>query len=146
MAGINLAWRWLPGVIVFVLMPGCAAPKEPLVPVTGTINVKNQLLSNGVVIFHPDAEKGNRDKREPQATISGDDPGKYRLTTDNQDGAPAGWYKVTVNALKPATSSLRPPEWLASQRYADEKTSGLSVEVRKDAPPGTYDFNLDPPK
>jgi hypothetical protein len=136
----------LPAVISLVFLPGCSPPKEALIPVTGTITVRNQLLSAGTVVFRPDREKGNKETREPRATIAADQPGVYRLTTDNQDGAPAGWYKVTVNAIKPATSSVRPPEWLASQRYADETTSELSVEVTKGALAGAYDFKLDPPR
>ena len=127
-----------------VLAAGCSGPKESLVPVAGTVTVNKKLLASGTVVFHPDADKGNRDKREPRATIEADAPGAYRLMTDKQDGAPPGWYRVTIHALH-ATSSVRPPEWLADPKYAEEKTSGLTVEVRKDAPPGTYDFDLKPP-
>jgi hypothetical protein len=130
--------------VVFVL--GCPSPKDPLIPVSGTITVRKQPLSSGTVVFHPDPTKGNIDKREPRATIAGEFPGLYKLTTDNQEGAPTGWYKVTVHALKPVTSSMRPPEWLADQKYADEKTSGHSVQVVKDPAASAFDFDLDPPK
>jgi hypothetical protein len=151
MAGIAFAGRRLPGglallvVMGLVFLAGCSGPSEVLVPVTGTITVKKQPLANGTVVFHPDPEKGNKEKREPRATITSDRPGVCQLTTDNREGAPAGWYKVTVHALEPAASSLRPPQWLAHPRYADVKTSGLSVEVRKDAPGTAYDFDLEPP-
>jgi hypothetical protein len=125
---------------------GCPAQKEALVPVTGTITVKKQPLAHGTVVFRPDLQKGNKDKREPRATIASELPGVYRLTTDGQEGAPSGWYTVTVYSLKPAMSNASPPVWLAAQRYTDEKTSGLSVEVVKEAPLGTYDFDLDPPR
>jgi hypothetical protein len=131
-------------VLVFVV--GCPSPKEALIPVSGMITVRKQPLSGGTVVFHPDPTKGNVDKREPRATIADDSPGLYKLTTDNQDGAPSGWYKVTVHALKPATSSVRPPEWVADQKYADEKTSGLSVQVVNAHPARAFDFDLDPPK
>jgi hypothetical protein len=138
--------RSLAVALALVWLPGCAPPKETLIPVTGTITVKKQLLSAGTVVFHPDPEKGNKGTREPRATIAADRPGEYRLTTGDQEGAPAGWYKVTVNAIKPGGTSLRPPEWLADPRYADERTSGLSVEVVKDARAGAYDFELESPK
>jgi hypothetical protein len=127
--------------LALLLIAGCSRP-EPLIPVTGTLTVRKQPLAAGTIVFHPDRDKGNNDKREPRATI-GEVPGVYQLTTDNKEGAPAGWYKVTVHALK-STSSARPSEWLADQRYADEKTSGLAAEV-KEGPAASYDFDLDPP-
>jgi hypothetical protein len=130
--------------LVFVV--GCPSPKEALIPVSGMVTVRKQPLSSGTVVFHPDPTEGNIDKREPRATIAGEFPGLYKLTTDNQAGAPLGWYKVTVHALKPVTSSERPPEWLADQKYADEKTSGHSVQVVKDPAASAFDFDLDPPK
>ena len=146
MTGISRALMGsLIGVCAPVFVAGCGSPKEELIPVAGTITVKKKPLANGTVVFHPDRSKGNMDTREPRATIAGDLPGVYRLRTDNQDGAPGGWYRVAVFALKPATGSQRPPEWLADQKYADEKTSGLSVEVVKDAPARAFDFDLDPP-
>jgi hypothetical protein len=152
MAGIDFAnsrtqcGRALLVAFALVFVVGCPSPKEALIPVSGMITVRKQPLPSGTVVFHPDPTKGNLDKREPRATIAGEFPGLYKLTTDNQDGAPTGWYKVTVHALKPVTSSERPPEWLADQKYAGEKTSGLSVQVVKAAPARAFDFDLDPPK
>jgi hypothetical protein len=152
MAGIDFAnprtqcGRALLVASALVFVFGCPSPKEPLIPVSGTITVRKQPLSSGTLVFHPDSTKGNMDKREPRATIAGEFPGLYKLTTDNQDGAPTGWYKVTVHALKAVTSSERPPEWLADQKYADEKTSGLSVQVVKDPAARAFDFGLEPPK
>ena len=132
--------------LALALLPGCSsASKEALVPVAGTITVNDQLLQHGTVVFHPDVEKGNNDKREPRGVIAAEQPGAYRLTTDNKDGAPPGWYTMTVNAIKPSVG-MRPTEWLADPKYADEKKSGLSVEVVKDAKTGAYDFKLEPPQ
>jgi hypothetical protein len=151
MAGIAFAARRTPGgralrvVMGLMFLAGCSGTSEVLVPVTGTITVKKQPLANGTVVFHPDPDKGNKEKREPRATISSDRPGVYQLTTGNRDGAPAGWYKVTIHALEPDASSVRPPRWLAHPRYADVKTSGLSVEVKQEASGVTWDIDLDPP-
>ncbi len=133
-------------LLFLAVATGCSGPaKEPLYPVAGTITVKGQPLTAGTVVFHPDRDKGNKEKREPRATISSDAPGRYQLSTDNQEGAPAGWYKVTVYAHKPGSGSTSPPEWLVAPKYGDEKTSGLSVEVTKEARSGAYDLKLDPP-
>jgi hypothetical protein len=142
-AGVEL--RALVAACALVFVASCAKPQAPLFAVAGTIAVKKRPLASGTVVFHPDLQKGNTEKREPRAIIASDVPGAYSLRTDNQEGAPAGWYKVTVFALKSATGTVRPPEWLADQKYTDEKTSGLSVEVVQDAKSGAYDFDLAPP-
>jgi hypothetical protein len=114
------------------------------VPVSGTITVNNQPLSAGTVVFHPDAARGNTSRVEARATIDSEKPGIYRLITNDKDGAPLGAYKVTVYAMKVA-GPMRPPEWLAHEKYTDVKTSGLAVEVVLDPKTGAYDFKLEPP-
>jgi hypothetical protein len=98
-------------------------------------------------VFHPDASRGNTSKREPRGMIGKVEPGRYRLTTEDRDGAPPGCYRVTVFALQPVTraNSLQPPEWLADPKYADMQTSGLEAVVRKDPDSTTYDFDLQAP-
>jgi hypothetical protein len=123
---------------------GCAErPAERLVPVSGKVTVNGKALPAGKVIFHPDAQKGNRTQQEPRGTI--DNQGVYRLSTGDRDGAPLGWYRVAVFAMKPGTDDgARPPEWLANQRYTDARTSGLSIEVVENSDSGAYSFQLNP--
>jgi hypothetical protein len=140
-------WWWRAGAGFALLMASCSTGKEECLRVEGLITVNGQPLLSGTIVFHPDASKGNTSKREPRGTIVRGKPGRYRLTTDGQDGAPPGWYQVTVFALQPITreNSQRPPEWLADPKYADLKTSGLAVMVNKDARSGAYDFDLQSP-
>src|ERR1022692_41139 len=107
--------RILSMTLAFVFVAGCAKQPELLLPVEGSITVKKQPLATGTVVFYPDPQKGNKSKQEPRATLAVDQPGRYKLTTDHRDGAPSGWYTVTVYALKPAKSSVTMPEWLADQ-------------------------------
>jgi hypothetical protein len=134
--------RWLAlGVLVALASAGCSrGPK--LVPVKGKLSVKGQPLPAGLVVYLPDAEKGHAGAKELRARS--DQDGAYELSTDGQPGVPPGWYRVTVWAMK-EPNAARPPEWLAHPRYSDPKTSGLTVEVKEGAPPGTYDFDLVPP-
>jgi hypothetical protein len=135
------------GPAVVFLLAGCSSAREEFLPVEGMIRVQGQPLPAGTVVFHPDAASGNTSKQEPRATINEREPGKYRLTTDGHDGAPPGHYQVTVFALAPITreNSQHPPEWLADPRYADVKTSRLTVVVRRDAGADAYDFDLQAP-
>jgi hypothetical protein len=139
-----LAVRLLLSVAVLALLVGLAgcAPAERLVPASGKVTVKNQLLPAGImVVFHPNTQKGNTTSLEPRGQL--DAQGVYRLQSGDREGAPSGWYRVAVFAIKP-TQEMRPPEWLANPRYADPKTSGLEVQVVENPAPGAYDFALRP--
>jgi hypothetical protein len=130
-----------------LLLASCTQNGGEYFPVEGTITVAGEPLLSGTIVFHPDASRGNTSKQEARGTIGQIAPGRYRLTTDGQKGAAPGQYRVTVFAIKPVTreNSQQPPDWLADPKYADVKTSGLTVAVAKDAPIGAYDFQLDLP-
>jgi len=103
----------------------------------------NQTAAFGGVIFIPDTAKGNGTLYQPAGTI--DAEGNYQIFTNNQRGAPPGHYLVSVQSMYGmAISANTPPQSSIPLRYADVKTSGLSVEVRDDAPPGSYDLRLEP--
>jgi hypothetical protein len=124
---------------------GCTGrSSEQLVPVMGKITFNGAPLPAGKVIFHPDAGKGNTSQQEPRGTIGAD--GTYYLKTGNRRGASRGWYKVTVFALKPVgpQEGMKPPEWLAPERYSDPARSELNVEIVDNAPARAYDFDLKP--
>jgi hypothetical protein len=134
----------LAGLMMAAGLAGCGGETDRLEPVRGRITVGGKPLSAGTVVFHPDAGQGNTTREEPRGTINGQ--GVYTLTTGGRAGAPPGWYKVAVFALKPSTreSGMRPPEWLANRRYSDPNTSGLSRRVVANPGPQEYDFDLQP--
>jgi hypothetical protein len=113
-----------------------------LVPVQGQVLFDGQPLTAGSLVFKPNAEKGNASKFEPAATINAD--GTYQLFTAEREGAPLGWYKVSVVAQAPpdeknpyaATKSLIPA------RYAETTSSGLEIEVVDRPAEGAYDLKL----
>lgn len=123
-------------------LSGCGR-EERLVPVSGRVIVNGKPLPLGKVVFQPDADRGNTSRQEPRGSI--DDQGVYRLSTGDREGAPPGWYRVAVFAMKPGTDDgNRPVEWLHNPRYTDARGSGLSVQVVEDPAPGTYDLALKP--
>lgn len=133
-----------PLCLLTLILLGCQAapPPETLVPVRGKVTVKGKPLSQGTIVFRPDRDRGNTSKHEPRATISPE--GTYELESGDELGAPPGWYRVTVNAMK-MEGSTKPPVWLVAQKYSDVKTSGLAAEVKTDASGTSVDFDVSPP-
>jgi hypothetical protein len=100
-------------------------------------------LTTGVVIFRPDATRGNTSLHEPRGQI--DAQGRYLLRTGQKDGAAPGWYKVAIVAAQPSTDPNNPyalPKSLIPTIYNDPETSGLAREVQKKPAPGAYDLQI----
>jgi hypothetical protein len=148
-------------------LAGCGGDNlGKLVSVSGKVTLDGHPLPSVTVTFVPDASKGNKVKARCFAIA--DAEGHYSLQTtpdksDRQrDGAPLGWYKVRVQPGMPtdmgaantklldlknlkntadagksgATGSLVP------DRYKNESTSPLSIEVVESPAAGAYDLNL----
>jgi len=117
-----------------------------LVPVEGKVTLDKKPLTTGSVMFHPDKSKGNESEKYPRAEITSE--GTYRLYTNEEPGAPPGWYKVTVRAYKPADENAdgediySEPEPLVANDYLDAEYTPLKVEVKRDAPDGHYDLEV----
>lgn len=86
--------------------------------VSGTVRLDGKPLAGATVVFHSESDKELR----PSAVT--DAEGNFKLTTSNKDGAPAGKYRVTISFEKDGKN-------LIPQRYADLKTSALTVEVQR---------------
>jgi hypothetical protein len=128
--------------IACLCLSGCETGGERLTPVTGKVTVGGAPLTGGSVTFQPDAAKGNKTQHIPVGTLDGE--GNYKLMSATAEGAPLGWYQVTVTAQAPidAKNPYAPPKHLIHPRFSDPSTSGLAVEVVENAPPGRYDFQV----
>jgi hypothetical protein len=118
---------------------------DDFLPVAGTVKLEGELLSVGAVSFRPDASKGNKSLHIPTGEIN--PQGSYELVTIGRKGAPAGWYKVLVyadaNALIDGNSSRPPtPKWMMHEKYTEEGTTPLSIEVVEKPTPGAYDLSV----
>jgi hypothetical protein len=118
-------------------------------PVTGKITINETPLTatSTVVLFKPDAAKGNTSTFEPTGTV--DEEGVYTLLTKGKKGAPPGWYKVVVTATETAPVHPNSPQGhhpvaqsIVPAKYGLEKTTDLSIEVVENAPPDAYDLKL----
>lgn len=134
---------WLVGLCA--LAGGCRDAGEPLVPVAGRVTLRGKPATEGSISFRPDVNKANASLHHPTGRIESD--GTYRLYIRERAGAPAGWYKVVVFVNEPIVDErgrAHPgmPQSLIDRRYNRPSDTPLAVEVKADAPPGSYDFDL----
>jgi hypothetical protein len=135
------------GFLCLLVLAGCGRDDGlgKLVPVSGRVLVDGKSLTAGHVSFRPDADRGNQSPHYPTGAI--DSSGTYTLYTANRAGAPPGAYRIVIFAQdipygnsKQATTPIT--KALVNSKYADAKTTDLTVEVSESAAPGTYDLNL----
>ena len=125
---------------------GCGTKEEAveLIPVSGKVTVGNTPLPGGQVSFHPDSTKGNNSQKVPTGTIQSD--GTYSLITGTasgaiKEGAPPGWYKVTVSptmALADSSPQSKVKMPFFNLDYSNVKNTSLSIEVK----PGAANYDL----
>lgn len=130
---------------LLLLAAGCGgAGRDPLRPVRGRVLYRGVPLAAGTIVFSPDPERGGSG---PLALAEIQADGYYVLKTDDRPGALAGWYRVTVVALRQPASPSPAPAWVPAQsllpaKYRDPELSGLSCQV-KDDQDNNLDFHLD---
>jgi hypothetical protein len=113
---------------------GCQRP-APVVAVNGKVTFKGANLPGGLIVFAPDASRGSKIRED----------GSYTLFTGSNEGASAGWYRVTVATLIPTHVSgdhLATPVSVVPDKYRDPALSLLTCEVKSDRV-NQLDFNLD---
>jgi len=106
-------------VTALFFLVGCGdGPK--VVPVSGYVTIDGQPLTYGHVQVIPTGW------RPASGRIGGD--GRFTLTTTNpNDGCPVGTHPVAVLAGESLTPETM--KWHAPQKYADIKTSNLTVTI-----------------
>lgn len=134
------------GMIIFSwLLIGCGKSSGPeLVEVTGTVTLDGKPLSNAVIYFLPNLDKGTKG---PTASAVLDAEGKYRLSSPGgKSGVIKGHHFVTLICQENGVREVEPNVFvriegkcLLPARYSYEKTSKLVAEVAKS---DTIDFEL----
>jgi hypothetical protein len=119
-----------------------------LLPVSGKVTVDGKALVLGSVGFNPDSSKGNQFKKTLSTQIQPD--GTYKLMTSTEkgmkEGAPAGWYKVTVApepGHTPEQANLKAEPF--HKKFENLKLTTLLIEVKEGAPADAYDLKLTKP-
>lgn len=122
------------------LLAGCNNRPTTLNSVTGKVLYKGVPLSTGLIVFSPDASKGESGKIA-YSKIKSD--GTYTMQTGDSPGVAAGWYRVTVASLQGSTSSYEGGVIsLIPDKYRDPQLSQLQCEVKSNRD-NHLDFNLD---
>jgi hypothetical protein len=138
--------RWLglgQAALMMLLSAGCG--RTPLTPVHGKVAYKGLALQSGVIVFTPDASRGERGSI---AVGKIREDGSYTLYTGDSAGASAGWYRITVSVVAATSFSQAPgqgftfPQSLVPEKYRDPELSLLACEV-KPSRTNNIDFNLD---
>jgi len=150
--------RWLPAALVFcgaLTLSGCAS--EKLSAVSGKVTLKGSPLTAGQVTFVPDTAKGNKATVSPAGPIGSD--GSYHLVTNGKQGAPLGWYKVTISTdtpgmgmgmggtqVDPNSKTPAPLQQGSSvkidPKYKDAASTPVSIEVTATPSPNQYDIKI----
>jgi hypothetical protein len=107
------------------------------------VTVDDEPLAHGLVIFYPDAARGNHSPSEPRGRT--DKQGAYQLHTDGRKGVAPGWYRVAVVPQQPdpGTKAAGPKTGVPfDRRYENPATSQLEVLVAADSDGTGFDFRL----
>jgi hypothetical protein len=129
------------GMIALMCLPaavGCQRGSAALAPVTGKVAYKGYALQGGTIVFTRDSSRG---ESGPLAFGKINQDGSYQLYTADVQGAPAGWYRVTVTALAASGMPFNSYSSLPD-KYRDPQSSELACEIRADRT-NSIDFNLD---
>lgn len=106
--------------VTIATLAGCGDGRPPRVNVSGKVLIDGKPLTTGIVQFVPD------DARPAAGKI--DSEGRFTLTSyDGGDGVVLGTHRVMVAAKEMISESKQ--KWLAPPKYADLRSSELSVEI-----------------
>ncbi len=124
--------RWSIWLLLLPLaLVGCGKGEPTLMPVEGRILFRGQPVDAGTVVFTPDPERGNNG---PIAWAEILPDGRFRLKSDDRDGAVPGWHRITI-----AGSSH---QVVVPAYYRDPERAHLFREIQPDAS-GPVELNLD---
>lgn len=106
---------------------GCGSQKPALYPVSGKVFQGDKPAIGARVIFHP---RNSADSGAAKPIGNVDDNGDFTLKCDNQPGAPAGEYTVTVHWQLPKQNPFSPdPPDLLEGRFANPSTTRLRATI-----------------
>jgi hypothetical protein len=107
-------------VAAFLNLAGCSGSGPKIVPVSGTVTIDGQPLTYGHVQILPAGWR--------PASGRLDGSGRFVLTTTSpNDGCAVGTHPVVI--LSGESLSPEIMKWHAPQKYADVKTSELTVTI-----------------
>ena len=136
------------------ILSGCGRDLPPAT-VEGTLRLNGEPLDNCLVTFLPES---GQEGQEPHSRGLTDREGAYRLRFDSQqEGAAAGWHRVTVRDLSVSSGTRRrdhgtvdaeisdnaPPPPVRRSRLPEWYLSPESTPLRQEIKPGHQVIDLD---
>ena len=118
--------------LLLLLTTGCGGDSDKPAAVQGRVYYLGKPLEGGTIVFTPDPARGGSG---PLAVSVIQADGRYRLQSDEKDGAIPGWHRVTVAPAGAPPHALPP-------RFSDPELSGQCYEV-KPGQENTIDLHLD---
>lgn len=121
-------------MIIFATLLGCSATDlesdRQVYRIEGRVTFEGKPAGGAVVIFHPVDGSGDR-VTTPRAVT--DENGRYSLSyLGDEDGAPAGDYRVTVQWMRGGENPEQGTN-LLPERFLDPNSSGLKVSVKSES-------------
>ncbi len=110
--------------LLTLAIAGCGS-RDACYPVGGIVLFRNVPLAGGLIVFTPDAEKGNSGPIA-RAIIRTD--GSFELQTDDKSGAVRGWHRITI--APPVGDSAHYTYRDFPVRFRNPADSNLSWEVK----------------
>lgn len=146
MATSQTGRRGLAGALAAAALAAGCSGGPVLHPVEGTVYVDGNPVQagerlTGYVVLHADPARGNTNMEETKADIGPD--GRYTVYTRDKQGAPPGWYFVTVELARTNPKDPYDFEPLVDAKYMDKKKSGLEFEVVAKPAKDRYDIRLE---
>ncbi|WP_422931177.1 hypothetical protein [Singulisphaera sp. PoT] len=110
---------------------GCAddAGKVPLYTVTGSVQVDGKPASGVQIRFYPADKVGDLDSLNP-TSVSKEDGSFLMGTYTKDDGAPEGFYKVTLYLPAEPPNGSNSPDDLLGGEYLDPAKTPLKATVK----------------
>lgn len=138
--------RALAGLAAAVALTAGCSGGPTLHPVEGTVYMDGNPVQagerlTGYVVLHADSARGNTNMEDTKGVIGAD--GRYTVYTRDKQGAPGGWYFVTVDLARTNPNDPYDYKPLVDQKYLDKKKSGLEFEVVPNPAKDRYDVRLD---
>ena len=124
-ADMSSYFRFVPLVLVCVMLSGCGDGRGARVPVSGMVTIDGEPLQHGSVTFVPVKIAGAA-ARAGGGSI--DEQGRFSVSSYTpNDGLLPGKYQVMVGSAEPLGETAQ--RWHAPKKYANMKTSGFEIEV-----------------
>lgn len=122
-----------------IVSAGCGGTPAPeLIPVVGKVTIDGKPAKEGAVAFR-DVSTG---AIQPAGLITED--GSYKIYSGQQEGAPAGEYRVVVFVRKtprtPSGEIAGLPTVIVNKRFTDANSTPLKITVQEGSPAGAYDL------